>query len=243
MMVVDIKNIVTRLPELRFTAPVNWRIDEGQQWAVVGPNGAGKTLIADIMQRKFAFKEGEVVFSGDGKVSDFIKSIAFKDIYSLADCRNSYYQQRWHSTETEEMPIVEELLKEYAGSDNLAKILTLFGIEDLLPKRLIFLSSGELRKFLIVRTLLSRPRVLILDNPFIGLDAPSRDLLVEMLGQMTKLNGVQVVLLLSNPNDIPAMITHVLPIHDRTCLPPLTREEFMSDTELIARHSCMRGSW
>ena len=57
MMVVDIKNIVTRLPELRFTAPVNWRIDEGQQWAVVGPNGAGKTLIADIMQRKFAFKE------------------------------------------------------------------------------------------------------------------------------------------------------------------------------------------
>lgn len=235
MMVVDIKNIVTRLPELRFTAPVNWRIDEGQQWAVVGPNGAGKTLIADIMQRKFAFKEGEVVFSGDGKVSDFIKSIAFKDIYSLADCRNSYYQQRWHSTETEEMPTVEELLKEYAGSDNLAKILTLFGIEDLLPKRLIFLSSGELRKFLIVRTLLSRPRVLILDNPFIGLDAPSRDLLVEMLGQMTKLNGVQVVLLLSNPNDIPAMITHVLPIHDRTCLSPLTREEFMSDTELIAR--------
>ncbi len=235
MMVVDIKNIVTRLPDLRFTAPVNWRIDEGQQWAVVGPNGAGKTLIADIMQRKFAFKEGEVVFSGDGKVSDFIKSIAFKDIYSLADCRNSYYQQRWHSTETEEMPTVEELLKEYAGSDNLAKILTFFGIEDLLPKRLIFLSSGELRKFLIVRTLLSRPRVLILDNPFIGLDAPSRDLLVEMLGQMTKLNGVQVVLLLSNPNDIPAMITHVLPIHDRTCLPPLTREEFMSDTELIAR--------
>lgn len=101
MMVVDIKNIVTRLPELRFTAPVNWRIDEGQQWAVVGPNGAGKTLIADIMQRKFAFKEGEVVFSGDGKVSDFIKSIAFKDIYSLADCRNSYYQQRWHSTKSE----------------------------------------------------------------------------------------------------------------------------------------------
>ena len=82
MMVVDIKNIVTRLPELRFTAPVNWRIDEGQQRAVIGPNGAGKTLIADIMQRKFAFKEGEVVFSGDGKVSDFIKSIAFMDIYS-----------------------------------------------------------------------------------------------------------------------------------------------------------------
>lgn len=234
-MVVDIKHIVTRLPELRFTAPVNWRIEEGEQWAVIGPNGAGKTLIADVMQRKFAFKEGEVVLAGDGKVSDFIKSIAFKDIYSLADCRNSYYQQRWHATETEEMPTVEELLKEHIGSGHLAKILALFGIEDLLPKRLIFLSSGELRKFLIVRTLLSRPRVLILDNPFIGLDAPSRDLLVDMLERMTSLDGVQVVLLLSNPADIPAMITHVLPVHDRTCLPPLTREAFLADAELIAR--------
>ncbi len=233
--VVDIRDIVTRLPEFRFTAPVNWRIEEGQQWAVIGPNGAGKTLIADIMQRKFAFKEGEVVFPGDGKVSDFVKSIAFKDIYSLADCRNSYYQQRWHSTEAEEMPTVEDLLKEHLGSDHLAKMLTLFGIEDLLPKRLIFLSSGELRKFLIVRTLLSRPRILILDNPFIGLDAPSRELLVEMLERMTSLEGIQVVLLLSNPNDIPEMITHVLPIHDRTCLSPLTREAFLSDTELIAR--------
>ena len=94
MMVVDIKNIVTRLPELRFTAPVNWRIDEGQQWAVVGPNGAGKTLIADIMQRKFAFKEGEVVFSGDGKVSDFIKSIAFKDIAGILITNSVGIQQR-----------------------------------------------------------------------------------------------------------------------------------------------------
>lgn len=233
-MVVDIRSIVTRLPELRFSAPVSWRIEEGQQWAVIGPIGAGKTLIADIMQRKFAFKEGEVVFSGDGKVSDFIKSIAFKDIYSLADCRNSYYQQRWHSTETDEMPTVEELLKEYQGPD-LGEILTLFGIEDLLPKRLIFLSSGELRKFLIVRTLLSRPRVLILDNPFIGLDAPSRELLVEMLGQMTRMKGVQVVLLLSNPADIPGMITHVLPVHDRACLAPVGREAFLGDHELIAR--------
>ena len=84
-------------------------------------------------------------------------------------------------------------------------MLSLFGIEEFLPKKLIFLSSGELRKFLIVRTLLKRPRVLILDNPFIGLDAPSRGVLVEMLQQITKLKCVQVVLLLSNPDDIPEM--------------------------------------
>lgn len=233
--IADIRNVVTRLPELRFATPLNWQIKEGQQWAVIGPNGAGKTLIADVMQRKFAIKEGEVVFADKGKVSDLVKSIAFKDIYSLADCRNSYYQQRWNSTETDDMPIVQDILKEYLETDELQTVLSTFGIEDLLPKRLIFLSSGELRKFLIVHTLLSRPRILILDNPFIGLDAPSRNLLVEMLQQMTKLKGVQVVLLLSNPADIPDMITDVLPVCNRTCFPPMPRICFLEDAELIAR--------
>ena len=109
--VVNIRNVVTRLPELRFEEPLNWIIEEGQQWGVIGPNGAGKTLIADVMQRKFALKEGEVAFGYEENVSNIVKSIAFKDIYSLADCRNSYYQQRWHSTETDEVPTIEDILK------------------------------------------------------------------------------------------------------------------------------------
>lgn len=233
--IANLQNVVTRLPELRFTAPVNWVLEEKQQWAVIGPNGAGKTLLADLLQSKFALKEGEVTLGYEGKVSELIRSIAFKDIYSLADCRNSYYQQRWHSTETEEIPTIEDILKEHAGTSDLKKILSLFGIEELLPKKLIFLSSGELRKFLIVRTLLKHPRMLILDNPFIGLDAPSRGILVEMLQQMSKMQGVQIVLLLSNPDDIPKMITHVLPVRNRTIQPVMTREEFLNDSELINR--------
>lgn len=231
---INIRNVVTRLPELRFEEPLNWTIEEGQQWAVIGPNGAGKTLIADTLQRKFALKEGEVTFGYEGSVSYLVKSIAFKDIYSLADCRNSYYQQRWHSTETEDVPTIEELLSEHAGTEDFHKALSLFGIEEFLPKKLIFLSSGELRKFLIIRTLLTRPRVLILDNPFIGLDVSSRNVLIEMLSQMTKLKSVQVILLLSNPNDIPEMITHVLPVRQRRCLPVCSREDFLRQTGLIA---------
>lgn len=233
--IVHIRQVVTRLPELRFHSPVEWTVREGEQWAVIGPNGAGKTLLADLMQRKFAIKEGEVIYGVEGKVSDIIRSIAFKDIYSLADCRNSYYQQRWHATENDDVPTVADTLADYLGTDNLKEILQVFGIEDLLPKKLIFLSSGELRKFLIVRTLLNRPKILVLDNPFIGLDAPSRDILVEMLEQLTHLHGVQVILLLSNPNDIPGMITDVLPISDRVCFPARKREEFLADSAFIQK--------
>lgn len=232
--IVSIEKVVTRLPELRFAEPFSWTINEGEQWAIIGPNGAGKTLIADLMQRKFALKEGEIAYGYKEKPGNLIKSIAFKDIYSLADCRNTYYQQRWHSTETDEIPTVEEILQEYSGSSSLHEVLSFFGIEDLLPKRLIFLSSGELRKFLIIRSLLSRPRILILDNPFIGLDAASREVLVDLLKQMTAFENVQVILLLSNPADIPEMVTHVLPVYDRTVYQPEKRESFMKHTDLHA---------
>lgn len=231
--IIRLKDIVLRLPELQFAEPIDWTICEGEQWAVVGPNGAGKTLLAGVLQKKYAFRSGEHIFVSGKPVSEVVKSIAFKDIYSLADCRNSYYQQRWHSTETEDMPTVSEVLSEYKDTENLNELLSLFGISDLLPKKLIFLSSGELRKFLVVRTLLSRPEILILDNPFIGLDAPSRDLLVDMLGKMTELHGTQVILLLSNPADLPAMITDVLPVINRKCLSPMKREEFLENKELL----------
>ena len=231
--IIQLREVVTRLPELRFKEPLNWTIEEGQQWAIVGPNGAGKTLIADVIQRKFAFKEGEVLYGCEGYSLGWVRSIAFKDIYSLADCRNCYYQQRWHATETDEIPTVAEILEEHTGEKDFLEVLSLFGIKEFLPKKIIYLSSGELRKFLIVRTLLKRPRVLILDNPFIGLDVASRKLLMEMLQHITRLKGVQVVLLLSNPDEIPEMITHVLPVKDRRCLPVYSREEFFKQTDLI----------
>ena len=234
--VAEIAGAVPRLPELTFTEPVNWTIQAGEQWAVIGPNGAGKSLLIDLLQRKFALKAGEVNFASNGRVSDFVRCITFKDIYSLADCQNTYYQQRWHATENDEVPRAAELLgvTPEEGIKN-EELIDLFGIRELLTKKIIYLSSGELRKFLIVRALLKHPRLLILDNPFIGLDAPSRALLVEMLQQMTQVHGVQVILLLSNPQDIPAMVNRVLPVVGRTLLPPMSREAFLADNVLIHR--------
>lgn len=230
-LILKVHQAIPRLPELQFAEAVNWEIRQGEQWAVIGPNGAGKTLLTDMLQGKFAFREGSIE-PGDGrKMSDLVKSIAFKDIYSLADCRNSYYQQRWHSTETEDMPFVSELLDSF-DAEEVRELLSFFRIGHLLNKRLIFLSSGELRKFLIVRTLLFKPQILILDNPFIGLDALSRDVLKELLQQIAKRKGVQVILLLSNPEDIPEMVTHILPVKDKHCFPAQTREEFLNNQSL-----------
>lgn len=90
----------------------------------------------------------------------------------------------------------------------------IFHLEQLLDKHIILLSSGELRKFQLTKTLLTNPRVLIMDNPFIGLDVTARGQLAEFLTLLTKETNVTVVLVLSKTDDIPDFVTHVVEVKD-----------------------------
>lgn len=92
----------------------------------------------------------------------------------------------------------------------------IFHLEQLLDKHIILLSSGELRKFQLTKTLLTNPRVLIMDNPFIGLDVNARKQLADFLTLLTRETNVAVVLVLSKTDDIPDFITHVVPVKDLT---------------------------
>ena len=77
-----------RFAEFRFKEFVNWRMEHGQQWAVVGPNGAGKSLFTDLLQGKVALRKGYVKFFDEDGVEQFgaIRSLTFRDIHTLADC-------------------------------------------------------------------------------------------------------------------------------------------------------------
>jgi molybdate transport system ATP-binding protein len=234
--IVEIVEAVPRFEYVRFDKPVNWSIREGQHWAIIGPNGAGKTLLIDILLRKYALLSGEVVCRDEeGKdlsVSGVVKSVAFRDIYSLVDTQSSYYQQRWNKGIEQEVPYVRDLVAK-ADTARLDNLVEWFGIEDLMDKELNLLSSGELRKFLIVKSLLSKPKVLILDNPFIGLDKESRTVLNNLFKRLAELDNLQIVLVLSNPDDIPEIITDVLPVKNKHLYDSCSREEFLADNSFI----------
>ena len=102
----------------------------------------------------------------------------------------------------------------------------IFHLEQLLDKHVILLSSGELRKFQLTKTLLTNPRVLIMDNPFIGLDVNARQQLAEFLTLLTKETNVSVVLVLSKTDDIPDFITHVVPVKDMKVGEKMTLQEY-----------------
>lgn len=221
---------VVRNPLVRLARSVSLDFMDGEHIAIVGPNGAGKSLLVDTLTGKYPLLEGELSYdfspSPSKAVYDNIKYIAFRDTYGSADA-NYYYQQRWNAHDQDDAPVVRDLLGTIKDDALKQQLFDLFRIEPMLEKKIILLSSGELRKFQLTKTLLTSPRILIMDNPFIGLDAATRDLLFHLLDELTRLASLQIVLVLSMLDDIPSFITHVVPVSNRTVGPKMTREEYL----------------
>lgn len=229
--ILHIKNGVPRHPLYRMAQPVSLSIEKGEQIAIVGPNGTGKSLLIDIMIGRWPLLMNEVEYdfspSESSLVCENIRYITFRDSYGDSDT-NLYYQQRWNSQDLEITPVVKDLLPRCHDTILEEKLYELFGIDEMLDKHIVLLSSGELRKFQLVKTLLTNPRMLIMDNPFIGLDAETRLLLKKLLEQLTEMLSLQLILVVSKPNDIPDFITHVISVENRVCGEKVSRMEYLS---------------
>lgn len=172
--------------------------------AIYGPNGSGKTQYVEKMRRQLA--------------SDSVRYVAFHDSYGVSTDQAYYLQLRWNQHDIDpETPNVGQLFeKAYheTGDDTPERrqwqqhLYQLFQLDALLDKYIITLSSGELRKFQLARTLLARPRTLIIDNPFIGLDAETRQQLRDLLPQLG--DDLHIYLVVSRQKDIPDYVTDII---------------------------------
>lgn len=226
----NITDGVARNPLVRLASPITAEIAADEHIAIVGPNGAGKSLFVDTLLGKYPLKEGSLRYDFSPSVTqtiyDNVKYIAFRDTYGAADA-NYYYQQRWNAHDQDDAPEVREMLGQIKDEALKDELFELFRIEPMLDKKIILLSSGELRKFQLAKTLLTAPKVLIMDNPFIGLDAPTRQLLFSLLERLTRRSSVQIILVLSMMNDIPSFITHVIPVYKLKVHPKMEREAYL----------------
>ena len=248
--IIHIENGITRHPMWRMAEPVNFELLDKEHLAIVGPNGGGKSMLVDILTNAhpLLMKDPAYDFSPSTKplASDNIKYITFKDNYGGDNDRTYFLQQRWNAMEIDkETPTVGFLLEEayrMSGEDTPARralqqhLYKLFHFEPLLDKYIILLSSGEMRKFQLARTLLSEPRVLIMDNPFIGLDKETREQLKELLVLVSKEKALQIILVLSKVDDIPDFITHVVEVHDKKVGPKKTLGEYLSTRPPFPTH-------
>lgn len=184
--------------------------------AIAGRNGSGKTLYVDQLRKQLA--------------SDKVRYIAFTDSYGVNVDGQYYLQLRWNQHDIDhETPTVGELLQRaylLAGEDTAERrqmqqqLYTLFHMDEFMDKYIITLSSGELRKFQLTKTLFSNPQLLIMDNPFIGLDAETRDQLRDLLKLLAEERDMDIMLVMSKTDDIPSFVNEVKWIGTRETVPP-----------------------
>ena len=192
-------------------------IRPGEQVALVGDNASGKSRLAST----FAGRCGA-------------KYITFRDSYGSYGDRNFFMQQRWNLFTLEgDPPSVGEALQQDAQESKdpeaalrrVCELTALFSMEPLLDKPLVTLSSGELRKYQLTRALLGGPQVLVVDNPYIGLDPRTRALLTDLLTALSA--SMTVVMVLSRTSEIPPFITHVIPVVNGVAGEKVAREAYL----------------
>ena len=223
MKTIEMTQARARKPDWSMAEPVDFCLDAGEHIAIVGRNGAGKSMFVDMLTGRHPVFPGMISYAFDEPYNN-LKHITFRDTYGGDNDRTYFLQQRWNQMEIdEETPTVGEKLEEayqLAGEDTPERrtlqkhIYEIFHLEPLLDKYIILLSSGELRKYKLASSLFTNPKVLIMENPFIGLDRETRAQLKELMAMLAREQGLQIILVLAKTDEIPEFITHIVEVKE-----------------------------
>ncbi len=210
---------------------IDWTIEYGQQWAVVGPTGSGKTTLLEAVAGKISLGGGSIRYGFfEREKQDGHRPIAASPWAAIAyvpagtaftrlsNTPDRYYQQRFHSMDSDDFPTTRDFLLGTYGvgeepapeekAQQLDHLAGLLRVGSLLDREVVKLSNGETKRVLITKALLQAPRLLLLDNPFTGLDATARQLLRDCLADLIH-TGIHLIIATA-PGEIPPGITHVL---------------------------------
>ena len=231
--VLELDRVTLLTPAGRIFAGTSWCWRAGEHWALLGSNGSGKSLLARGVAGITPLCAGEIRYGfavPQGRLpEEAIALVSFEQQHALA--LDGIPAGRWFSLEHSAAPRAIDMLDRDAVDGNnpyqvdppprrsardfareRSRIVALLGIAPLLRRDLLALSTGERRKVLIARALLEDPKLLILDDPFAGLDVESRQHFRDVLDRLVASGGLHVLLITTRPEELPRCITHVLEV-------------------------------
>jgi molybdate transport system ATP-binding protein len=214
--VIKLENVTLRLRDVFLLPNTNWKIDRGQHWALLGPNGAGKTTLVKALIGEVPVVQGKIIFSDTLANKNHPVYVSFEQHQRLVAREELRNFSRSFSRDLNGVTTVYETLVECcarpgSGAYAAEQVAARLQIEHLLERGIQVLSTGEMRKVQIARVLINSPEVLILDEPFDGLDGSSRNDLARIINGLMD-DSQTVILVTHRQNEILPNISHVLAI-------------------------------
>lgn len=211
---ISLTNFIARRGGQPILTNIHFTLNQGQCWAITGPTGSGKTAFLQALAGQFPAPPGSL---SRQTIPEFV---SFKEESSQFSYSGYFYQQRYQATmgdkpEGEEeayhsIPTLRKFLQYTESPENTALIKRL-GLEPLLERSFLKLSNGQTRKARIGKALLRHPTVLLLDNPFVGLDKTFRAELTNWLGELVA-HGLTLVFV-TEADAIQSFVTHVIALN------------------------------
>jgi len=197
-----LKGVSVQLAGARLLDGLDWTINKGEQWVLTGPSGSGKTLLAHTLLGRHYYT-GTLQIAPQ-RIEMVEQQHRFKNRPGATEL---YYQQRFNASDADQTITVAQELADAGYPQPDPALLEALHVGPLLSKPLIQLSNGENKRVQLALAVMERPGLLILDNPFLGLDAEGRATLHRIINTLAG-QGIQLLLITSG-HELPEAITHV----------------------------------
>ncbi|MBK7292156.1 MAG: ATP-binding cassette domain-containing protein [Chitinophagaceae bacterium] len=202
MTLLELKNLKKYFATQKAVDDISLKVEQGQIFGLLGPNGAGKTTLIRMITGIFYPDEGQIIF--DGKKFDPIKDVEY--IGYMPEERGLYKKMK-----IGEQTMYLAQLKGLKKADALAKIkqwFIKFEMEGWWNKKVEDLSKGMSQKLQFVTTVLHNPKLIILDEPFSGLDPVNSNLIKDEIYNLAK-NGATIIFSTHRMEQVEEICDHI----------------------------------
>ena len=206
MPILELQNIKKYFATQKAVDDISLTVERGQIFGMLGPNGAGKTTLLRMITGIFYPDEGRITF--DGKKFDPVNDIG--SIGYMPEERGLYKKMK-----IGEQAMYLAQLKGLSKQDALKKIkewFIRFEMETWWNKKVEDLSKGMSQKLQFVTTVLHEPKLIILDEPFSGLDPVNSNLIKDQIFQLAK-NGSTIIFSTHRMEQVEEICDHIVLIN------------------------------
>ncbi len=212
---------------------LSWAPQAGQQWACLGPNGSGKTSLARVLSGQAAHFSGDYTRSGELDRQG-VAYVCFEQAKTLCDRDRKLDDSETRADASDPgTTVASAILRGRAPTDAFEHWVDRLRIRHILGRGLRYISTGEMRKTLLIRAILSEPALLILDSPLDGLDRATREELSRVIDELLH-SELSLLLLCRDLDDLPMGVSHLLVLDGGRAVKQGERREVLGDLRVSA---------